>query len=92
MTVEQKGKVVAIKGGAEISRFELARQDAAERGLLAECSMALEAAIKQLQRAKSLIDTAQGVTPINRPPSIAEAAAAVRAAKTETDGVLREIG
>lgn len=92
MTQDPKPKVVAIKSGQPVSRFEAARQDAAQRGMLAECSMALEAAINQLIRAKKLVDTAQGVTPINRPPSIAEAAQALRMAKIETDGVLQEIG
>lgn len=74
------------------SRFEAARQNAAELGTLAECSMALEAAGRQLERAKRLVDTAQGVTPINRPPTVAEAAVALHAALAEMQGVLEEIG
>lgn len=74
------------------SRFEAARQEAAERGVLAECTMALEAAGRQLDRAQQLLKTAQGTTARNRAPTKTEAANALRAALQEMQGVLEEIG
>lgn len=82
---------MALVPQLQSTRFETARQDAAERATIDLASIMVDQAAKRLERAQSLLATAAGSDPAPRATALKEAKASLEAAFAEIGEVVREI-